>query len=166
MNFSDPFGLCPYTGKRDTNVDDCPKNALGNAFRLLAAHGGAEGEEAIETVAFQKTKIRLLGGMQLGMECGNLDSRGCSSADGKEIILSKSTSSSDMAVRLTHETTHILFQFPDEANGSQSRIEEGLAWDRALRVYSRLRPYTGQSTFYEPYYQAACDQHIGTACGQ
>jgi hypothetical protein len=68
-----------------------------------------------------------------------------------------------MAVRLVHETTHARNPFP----AGSGNLEEGLAWDRAMRVYERLRtgPH-GQSQFYEKYYQSRCAQGIGTTiCG-
>ncbi len=52
VNFSDPVGLCPYSGTtRDRNLGDCPKDdKRTEAFRLLMADRGQEGGATVDHV--------------------------------------------------------------------------------------------------------------------
>ena len=142
INFGDPFGLCPYTGeKRDTNVDDCPNDKLGNAFRLLKQHGGKEGAETIETIATKRMNINQQGGSALEKVCGKSNSgavhNGCTK--GTTITINEDYSSTDQATLLTHEATHIR----EKAPFAQEEVE---AWNRALTVFDRL-PAQSQSAY-------------------
>ncbi len=126
INFSDPFGLCPYTGKHTTNVDDCPKDTVGDAFRLLKSEGGQEGRSTIILVATNKADVKPLSQSKLDRICKDQGATGCNT--GKTIYILEGQSKVDNATRLTHEATHF-FNRPDE---------EALAWRRALTVWGRF----------------------------
>jgi RHS repeat-associated protein len=159
VNFSDPFGLCPYHGrKRTTDLSDCPtrtreQRLILEAFRIL--EGDEEGRRVIETVAIHRVRVSLTGGIHLMGRCDNAHAQGCYNPEANRIDMAYS-SAEDMAVRLVHEATHVRYAFPDEADGSQSRTEEALAWDTAMRLYGRIRKTHGNSTFYEQHYQNHC----------
>ena len=129
INFSDPFGLCPYNQKEpDTNVDDCPDDAVGRGVRLLRSEGGTTGASTIRLMAANNARVRVLSQGALDRRCGRSGSTGCN--DGRTIYMIEGASEVDMATRLTHEATHY-FSRPYSQ-------EEPLAWRRALTVFRSL----------------------------
>ncbi len=128
VNSSDPFGLCPYASNHTTNVNDCPNDNLGNAFRLLKQEGGQEGASTIRLVAANEAGIKLLTQGQLDKTCQMSPATGCNV--GKTIYMRAGQSDVDYATRSTHEATHFF--------GRPYSQEEPLAWRRALTVFGKL----------------------------
>jgi RHS repeat-associated protein len=141
VNYSDPFGLCPYTGgTRDENVDDCPNDALGEAFRLLKRDGGKVGIETIHTIATDNVDVHLGTAQDVQRVC-QAQTNGCTQG---HTITMLDASSGDMATRLAHEATHV-------DNPVVYSMQEGTAWNRGLDVFDHLRGAAHHSAFYEPY---------------
>lgn len=60
MNFSDPFGLCPYEGEvRTRDVESCADGEKKEIFRTIAADNGSEGKETIDAFVTQNLGFEL-----------------------------------------------------------------------------------------------------------
>jgi len=154
INSSDPFGLCPYgQAKPDEDVSNCPKDALGNGMRLLKSEGGAKGAATIHTIAAHHVSFDLESGKALTKACGTR-AHGCT--QGSKITLDATADAEDMAVRVTHEATHVRMGY-----ATAYSVQEPIAWGNALDVYSRLRGKNGRSAFYEPYFQWRTRDPVG-----
>ena len=110
-------------------MDDCPKDAVGNAFRLLKSEGGREGESTILLVAANQADVKTLPHAKLNRQCRQQDATGCNT--GKTIYMLAGQSEVDNATRLTHEATHFFGE-------PYTTVEEPLAWRRALTVWRRF----------------------------
>ena len=104
MNFSDPFGLCPYTGKkRDLNVDDCPKDKLGNAIRLISRFGGKQGAAVLGyLVANPSVRINVVSATDVEKRCGT-EFRACLRGD--QMVI-PDASHGRMVEAIGHESFH------------------------------------------------------------
>lgn len=150
INNSDPFGLCPYTN-HTTDVSDCPDTPMGDAFRLLASHGGTEGASTIRLFAANRAKIVELGEPFLRASCKGKTGTACTQRqkDGSWLVAMLAGGSSIInATRATHEATHFF------------NADEGLAWRRALKVYRRLDPVVDKGASRGDY--AAIDEGCRT----
>jgi len=138
VNFSDPFGLCPYKddkdGKRNTDVEDCPDGKLKDAFRLLAKDKG-EGRATVAHVAANRVSISLHEGR---ISCGEEKSNGCTR--GTNVVVNGSQSAAGIATTTVHEVTHTAIGGGEGA--------EATAWNRALNFYDRLSPKNQNSDWY------------------
>lgn len=138
--------MCPYKGKHTTDVDDCPKDSVGNAFRLLKSHGGQEGRSTIRLVSANEAQVKLLPQADLDRECNKNNATGCNG--GGTIFMLEGQSEVDNATRLTHEATHF-FNRPND---------EPLGWRRALTVWRRfdgsLSPAQVSNSWYKQWSDA------------
>ena len=140
--YTDPFGLCPYTGKKRTeDVGDCPKSTLGTAFRNLKRFGGADGAAAIHTIASKQVTINVQSAKQVHSACQDPKVSGCTIGHTIYMVPGNSTS---MATRVTHEANHVdnTAPYPHQEVGS---------WNKALNVFDALHTQGYQSGFYQPY---------------
>lgn len=136
VTFTDPFGFCPWSGgRRDRNLDDCPKDGKGNedkrtgAFRLLMADKGPEGGETVDFVISNKVTVDLSPGV---IDCAGTMTQGCSPSR-THTIVNGARSVASIGARLVHEVTHT----SGGMVAGRSR-EEATAHDRALNFYDRL----------------------------
>jgi hypothetical protein len=107
------------------------------AFRALSSFAGSEGAETIGAIAENRMDVSTAVGAGLQQACG--DAQGC--RIGNRIVINGATTSAEMAIRLTHEGTHVLM---DES----SPVEEVAAWNRALNVHDRFAPIIGRTPYY------------------
>lgn len=129
VNYSDPFGLCPYAGeKRTTNVESCPKDARRDAFRMLANDAGPEGKETIRTFADNAMNLALTSG---SISCAGIQTSECTSKAGVRIDGDRGASL--VAADAVHAASHV-----NAPAGTLSGHEEIRAWDRSLNFYERL----------------------------
>jgi RHS repeat-associated protein len=148
VNYSDPFGLCPYgKGKRDTNTKDCPNDKVGEAVRALDDYGGVEGDLAIHTMATYGLSPTLVSADEIGRRCG-ANAVACTS--GQTIYLADTRVMGTLAADLAHETAHV--EMGDIYTPTNLCRNEPRAWRRGLLVWSRL-PARLQGSFYGPYYR-------------
>jgi RHS repeat-associated protein len=134
VNFSDPFGLCPWTGDiRDRDLTNCPldhgkEDVRTSAFRLLMADSGPEGGETVDYVVSHKVDVRLHSGL---IQCGNGTAEACSL--GNWMSLNRKRSASTVAADAVHEMTHLA-----AATDHNGQRQEAIAWSRGLNFYDRL----------------------------
>jgi RHS repeat-associated protein len=102
VNFSDPFGLCPYEGTvRTRTTSDCLDKRLGRAFALLMK---SKLGRAYVDYWINHPNIELKG-HKGPMNCGGKQADGCQTdVAGTEVNTSRSTV--DLAGIVVHETTH------------------------------------------------------------
>jgi RHS repeat-associated protein len=122
ITFSDPFGLCPYAPPRSPDTSDCPKDKIGDAFRLLGTSvGGKEGAETIDAI------------YQHNIGVFAMDSQ--TSTNNYSISVDTLRPVDGVAAKLVHEGTHIIeLHKPNPLPYSK---QEPMAWERALTVWGR-----------------------------
>jgi uncharacterized protein RhaS with RHS repeats len=129
VNYSDPFGLCPYEGAtRTTDVESCPNDARKAAFRLLAADRGPEGRETIHVFATHAMSLTLNSGP---VTCAGIQTSECTR--GTSATIDGTRGAALVATDAVHSASHV-----STPPGMLDGREEIRAWDRALNFYDRL----------------------------
>jgi RHS repeat-associated protein len=105
ISFSDPFGLCPYTGSvRTLTLSDCPNDARLAAFALLQRN--ALGRSFIKFIASQRMNITLT--KDIAAACQVKNATGCTDNFNWKMWIKRQQSTVDMAVTIVHETQHTI----------------------------------------------------------
>jgi len=130
INFSDPFGLCPYEGeKRTATLRDCTEDDRKKAFGHLVADRGSEGQETVQTFIDNELTFELTDG---SISCEGVATTSCTT--GTTVQVDGTQASQVVAADLVREGTHVMMR----GKGMTRGREEILSWDRALNFYGRL----------------------------
>ncbi|MDR0788506.1 MAG: hypothetical protein LBG44_11695 [Gemmatimonadota bacterium] len=129
INYRDPFGLCPYGENPNSNVDNCPDDSLGNAFRALGE--SSAGRAVISGI--------VSGGISVSASSsiGCNSNHSCFFPDNNSMVVNSIDTPGVMAVLLSHEYAHSTQVFPN--NEIDSGNNELRAWDESRKVYDSLR---------------------------
>jgi RHS repeat-associated protein len=134
VNFSDPFGLCPYEGERRTaNIEDCPNDLRRDAFRLIRDYGGETGKNVIGHIVSNNVSVVAEGVGVLSCVAGTT-STGCYDRETRTIFLNGFRRAGGTAGTVMHESLHA---------GSKPGIlstdeEENNAKQRGFSFYTHL----------------------------
>ncbi len=103
VNFSDPFGLCPYAGlKRTISLADCPKDERLDAFKVMEKT--KMGRYFIQQFTIGRLNLELHAGT---VQCGShANANGCSNHLQGTMVINSSQSASAIASAVVHETMH------------------------------------------------------------
>ena len=130
MNFSDPFGLCPYEGAvRSPTLKDCPIDMRRKAFAVLAGSATFEAREAIGIFIAAAASLSLQKGP---FPCG-VEPFVTECTSGTSVKIDGSRTPELIASDIVHATSHI-----DVPPGLSPKDEEIRAWDKALNFYESL----------------------------
>ncbi|MDX2208289.1 MAG: RHS repeat-associated core domain-containing protein [Gemmatimonadales bacterium] len=138
VSFGDPLGLCP---PGNTNVEDCPADQLGNAWRVLAK--SAVGRAVIAAYVASGFSV----------DTGSGANR--TNRSEKTVTVIGSHGPGAIAVGLAHEVVHAngTAEFGTPLGGE----EESAAWDQALRVYDALKGQDRKDA--QPRYRDEAEKH-------